>query len=73
MCHHGGLLDDAVVGLLQVTVQDVAQQAGGALVQVPRPLAHPVVLAADGDVDALLLWGEREAQAGFRVTPCRRE
>lgn len=53
--HHGGLLYDGIVRLLQVSVQDVAQQAGRVLVQVARTLGHTVILAAERDVDALFL------------------
>lgn len=58
---HGCLLNDGVVGLLQVAVKDVAQHAGGVLVQVASPLGHPVVLAAYGHVDALLLQRQKAA------------
>lgn len=53
--YHGGLLDDRVVGLLQVAVQDVTQHAGRVLMKVAGSFGHSVVLAPDGDVDALFL------------------
>lgn len=64
---HGCLLDDGVVGLLQVAVQDVAQHAGGVLIQVASPLGHPVVLAPYGHVDALLLQGQNRATCLVKV------
>lgn len=57
---HGGLLDDGVVGLLQVAVQDVTEHTGGVLVQVAGSFGHTVVLAPDGNVDALFLWGDKK-------------
>lgn len=57
---HGGLLDDRIVGLLQIAVQDVAEHTGRVLVQVAGSLSHAVVLAPDGNVDALFLWGDEK-------------
>lgn len=56
--YHGSLLDDRVVSLLQVAVEDVTEHAGGILMQVASSFGHTVVLAPDGDVDALFLSGK---------------
>ena len=52
---HGRLLYHGVVGLLQIAVQDVTKHTGGILMQVASSFRHTVVLAPDGDVDALFL------------------
>lgn len=55
--HHGGLLYDRVVGLLQVAVKDVTEHTGGILMQVACSFSHTVVLAPNRNVDALFLLG----------------
>lgn len=57
---HGSLLNDRVVGLLQIAVQDVTEHTGGVLMQVAGSFSHTVVLAPDGNVDALFLWGDEK-------------
>ena len=69
IAHHGGLLYDGVVGLLQVAVQDVTEHAGGILVQVAGSFSHTVVFAANRDVDALFLWGNNQTHGGKVENP----
>lgn len=41
-------------------MQDVAQHTGGILMQVAGSFGHTIVLAGNGDVDALFLQGKEK-------------
>lgn len=61
-------------------MQDVAEHTGGILVQVAGSFGHAIVLAANGDVDALFLQKKKKIlpQLKFNVqkhrkTPTRKQ